>query len=438
MTILIDFFMRFLPSTLLIFLFIEFSLSAKYNKYLQIIIGSTAYYFSGILGQYLRENYNLNSIDLLLMFIILTCYSIFFHKDRLRFKIFIPILTLLIVLTADIMFVAIIFLMNSDLNFQIGYTTAPALIAVNTEYLICAITYFLLYHIIRKFRFKQTINKKALIFLLFPVSQIVLLSSILKILLLNPQNITIEIYIWLFVCVVVSVVSDIFSYRGLIQNSQLHETKLRNEHLEYERTTQYRYYEKINNMQHEIMKYRHDFKNALATAYALCDNTATAEEGKKMLDELTLRNEENKIPFFCANPIANTIIWDKSKVSQEKDIDFISDVSLGEELGIDSVDLCNLIVNALDNAIRGADKCSGNKKIEIKIKQENNRIFMIVSNSADMQDFESTDKLPSTKDKKNHGYGTEIIKSIVNKYNGDLVFSCKEKVFNVMLIIRSI
>ena len=421
------------------FVFIESNLTPKYKRWHQVIIGSAAYYMSAVAGQYFRENFNLTSIDLLFMVVVVFCYCLFLHTENKRFKTFIALCTILSIVTTEALFAVFVFPLFPGLDFQMGHTylPLPAFITINFEYVVCGMIYYATTQICKKFRFKRSISKKAILFLLFPASQLLLLASIVKILLLNPQNITIEIYIWLFVCVVVSVVSDIFSYRGLIQNSQLHETKLRNEHLEYERTTQYRYYEKINNMQHEIMKYRHDFKNALATAYALCDNTATAEEGKKMLDELTLRNEENKIPFFCANPIANTIIWDKSKVSQEKDIDFISDVSLGEELGIDSVDLCNLIVNALDNAIRGADKCSGNKKIEIKIKQENNRIFMIVSNSADMQDFESTDKLPSTKDKKNHGYGTEIIKSIVNKYNGDLVFNCKKKVFSATLSLST-
>ena len=436
MELIYDFFLRFVPSTLLIFLFINFNLTAKFNKYLQIIIGGAAYYFAGILGQYLRAEFGIMSVDLILMFVILICYSIFLHKDSMKMKIFIPILTMLVVITVDMVFASLIFSINPDLNFQIGSTTTPVLVLVNTEYAVCAVIYFFLYHLIRKFRFRQSISRKALLFLLFPASQIFLLSAILKILLMNPENTTVEILIWTFLCVVISVISDIFSYRGLIQNSQLHETRLRNEQLEYERNAQYRYYEKISDMQHEIMKYRHDFKNALTTAYALCDNAATAEEGKKMLDELKKSNDDNKMPFFCANPIANTILWDKSKVAKEKGIEFVSEVFLGEDTGLNGVDLCSLIVNMLDNAIRGAEKSEKKKRVTIKIKEDNDRIFMTVSNTADMPDFESSDKLPSTKGSKNHGYGTEIIKTIVAKYNGDVLFSCKDNSFSTILTME--
>ena len=71
-----------------------------------------------------------------------------------------------------------------------------------------------------------------------------------------------------------------------------------------------------------------------------------------------------------------------------------------------------------------------------KIKEENGRIYISVSNYADMPDFESTEKLPSTKANKNHGYGTEIIRNIVQKYDGDVLFTCKDRKFSTALSIR--
>ena len=336
---------------------------------------------------------------------------------------------------SDLIFALAIFLLFPNLDFRIEHTTIPAYVAISVEYFLIGIISYIVYLIINKFRFRQSINIKALIFILFPVSQFLILGVLAKVLMYSPELITVEIIMLVAVCVVVSVISDIFCYRGLIQNSQLHETKMRNEQLEYERNTQYRYYEKINDLQHEMMKYRHDFKNALATAYALCDDMATAKEGRKMLDELSQKNDENKPPFFCANPIANTILWDKSKMATEKGIRLEADASLSENPGVDGVDICCLIVNMLDNAIRGAENADGEKEIKVKIKEENERIYLSVSNSADMPDFETSDKLPSTKRPKNHGYGTEIIKSIVQKYDGEVLFGCKRNIFNCALSI---
>ena len=211
---------------------------------------------------------------------------------------------------------------------------------------------------------------------------------------------------------------------------------MRNEQLEYERSTQYRYYEKINELQHEIMKYRHDFNNVLTTAMNLYTYPDTAEKGKEMLDELSRKNQSNKMPFYCANNIVNAILWDKSNTAKESGVTLDCDANLSNDIPVDDVDLCCLIVNMLDNAIRGAKAAESDKSIGIKIKEENGRIYISVSNYADMLDFESTEKLPSTKANKNHGYGTEIIRNIVQKYDGDVLFTCKDRKFSTALSIR--
>ena len=434
--LIFDLLFRVVPSCLLVFIFFESNLKARYNKYIQALAGSALYMTAGILGEYLRENYAIESIDFMLAIVIFMSYCILLHTDSLSFKVFIGVLLILLLAVIDSLFAAIVYPLFPSFDFRFGHMTLPALIAADIDLVLNGIVYYLVYSIIKKIRHKQSINRKALIFMIFPISQMLTLMVLIKVIMMNGEYVTTEITWLVIVCVVVSVISDIFCYRGLIQNSQLHETKMRNEQLEYERNTQYRYYEKINDLQHEMMKYRHDFKNALATAYALCDNMATVNEGKNMLDELSRKNDENKPPFFCANPIANTILWDKSKIATEKGIRFEADASLGENAGVDGVDICCLIVNMLDNAIRGAGNSDGDKKIEVKIKEENERIYISVSNSADMPDFETSDKLPSTKKQKNHGYGTEIIKSIVQKYDGEVLFGCKQKVFNCALSIR--
>jgi len=290
--------------------------------------------------------------------------------------------------------------------------------------------------IIKRIRDRKSINKRAVIFMFFPESQVLILCVIMKLIMANTDNATPEIMYFTLICVVICVISDVLCYRGLIQNSQLYETKMRNEQLEYERSTQYRYYEKINELQHEIMKYRHDFNNVLTTAMNLYTYPDTAEKGKEMLDELSRKNQSNKMPFYCANNIVNAILWDKSNTAKESGVTLNCDASLSNDIPVDDVDLCCLIVNMLDNAIRGAKAAESDKSIGIKIKEENGRIYISVSNYADMPDFENTEKLPSTKANKNHGYGTEIIRNIVQKYDGDVLFTCKDRKFSTALSIR--
>ena len=434
--LIVEIIFRFIPSALLVFGFIEINLTAKYNKYIQFIAMNTVYLFAGLFGQYMREKYNVEILDFVIAVILVICYSLFFHTDSTGYKVFIGTLVYLSLIIFDTVTSVVIFVLFPNLNLKMGHVTYQSLLVADVDLIIYGILMYLEYCIIRGVRNKKSINKRAVIFMLFPTSQVLILSVIIKLIMANTDNATPEIMYFTLICVVICVISDILCYRGLIQNSQLYETKMRNEQLEYERSTQYRYYEKINELQHEIMKYRHDFNNVLTTAMNLYTFPDTAEKGKEMLDELSRKNQSNKMPFYCANNIVNAILWDKSNTAEESGVILNCDASLSNDIPIDDVDLCCLIVNMLDNAIRGAKAAENDKSIRIKIKEENGRIYISVSNYADMPDFESTEKLPSTKANKNHGYGTEIIRSIVQKYDGDVLFTCKDRKFSTALSIR--
>lgn len=434
--VIVEIIFRFIPSALLVFGFIEINLTAKYNKYIQFIAINTVYLFAGLFGQYMREMHNMQVIDFTLAVAIVLCYSIFFHTDSIGYRVFIGSLVYLSVIIFDTVFSSLIFVLFPDFSFDIGHMTYASLLAADIDLMIYAILMYIEYCVVRRIRNKKAMNRRTLIFMLFPTSQVLILCIIIKLIMANSENATAEITYFTLACIIICVISDVLCYRGLIQNSQLYETKMRNEQLEYERSTQYRYYEKINELQHEIMKYRHDFNNVLTTAMNLYTYPDTAEKGKEMLDELSRKNQSNKMPFYCANNIVNAILWDKSNAAKESGVTLNCDASLSNDIPVDDVDLCCLIVNMLDNAIRGAKAAESDKSIGIKIKEENGRIYISVSNYADMPDFESTEKLPSTKANKNHGYGTEIIRNIVQKYDGDVLFTCKDRKFSTALSIR--
>ena len=434
--LIVEVIFRFIPSALIIFLPIDACLTPKYNKYIQMSIVSFIYMCAGVFGQYMREMHNMQVVDFTLAVAIVLCYSIFFHTDSIGYRVFIGSLVYLSVIIFDTIFSSLIFVLFPDFSFDIGHMTYASLLAADIDLMIYAILMYIEYCIVRRIRNKKAMNRRTLIFMLFPTSQVLILCIIIKLIMANSENATAEITYFTLACIIICVISDILCYRGLIQNSQLYETKMRNEQLEYERSTQYRYYEKINELQHEIMKYRHDFNNVLTTAMNLYTFPDTAEKGKEMLDELSRKNQSNKMPFYCANNIVNAILWDKSNTAKESGVTLDCDASLSNDIPVDDVDLCCLIVNMLDNAIRGAKAAENDKSIGIKIKEENGRIYISVSNYADMPDFESTEKLPSTKANKNHGYGTEIIRNIVQKYDGDVLFTCKDRKFSTALSIR--
>ena len=102
---------------------------------------------------------------------------------------------------SDLIFALVIFLLFPNLDFQIEHTTIPAYVAISVEYFLIGIISYVVYLIINKFRFGQSINKKALIFIFFPVSQFLILGVLAKVLMYNPELITVEIIMLVAVCV---------------------------------------------------------------------------------------------------------------------------------------------------------------------------------------------------------------------------------------------
>ena len=88
--LIVELLFRFIPSTLLVFGFIEINLTAKYNKYIQLILVSAVYLTVGMFGYWMREKYNVEILDFVIAVILVICYSLFFHTDSTGYKVFIP------------------------------------------------------------------------------------------------------------------------------------------------------------------------------------------------------------------------------------------------------------------------------------------------------------------------------------------------------------
>ena len=73
---------RFIPSALVVYLFIDVNLTSRFNKYIQWTCVSLLYMAAGLIGQYLREAYNIQVVDFSLALILVTCYSYYIHTEH--------------------------------------------------------------------------------------------------------------------------------------------------------------------------------------------------------------------------------------------------------------------------------------------------------------------------------------------------------------------
>lgn len=124
---------------------------------------------------------------------------------------------------------------------------------------------------------------------------------------------------------------------------------------------------------------------------------------------------------FCDNDVVNYIINSKSKICSDRHIKIY--IYIANEIPeFSDLDLCVLLGNALDNAIEGVSG-EGNNEIYLELRNVHNFFMISVKNTIINSVLEDNPNLISTKNEKEvHGLGILSMKEVVQKYNGSIEF----------------
>lgn len=186
-------------------------------------------------------------------------------------------------------------------------------------------------------------------------------------------------------------------------------------------------------------KIRHDMKNHLTNIRSLIDSGEIAA-AVTLLDNTAENVNNAKAEMIdTGNSFVDAIILSKTAVCREKNIDFSCSVQPLENIKIDAVDLSSLLSNLLDNAVEAAAQTT-EPFVRLTIMKYNAYYTICVENSYKGKEFlkENMGVLISTKsDKALHGYGTQIISDIAQKYDGNYTWEAQENRFisTVIMII---
>lgn len=185
-------------------------------------------------------------------------------------------------------------------------------------------------------------------------------------------------------------------------------------------------------------KLRHDMKNHLANIRSLIDNGEIAG-AVTLLDKAAENvNIVRSDVINTGNSFVDAIILSKTALCREKNIDFTYSVQPLAEINIDVVDLSSLLSNLLDNAGESAAQ-TAEPFVRLTIMKYNAYYTICVENSYKGREFikESAGTLISTKsDRALHGYGTQIISDIAQKYDGSYSWEAQEDKFVSTVLVK--
>ena len=183
---------------------------------------------------------------------------------------------------------------------------------------------------------------------------------------------------------------------------------------------------------------RHDYLNHLQIVYGLMELEEYEEMNaylRKVYKELLKTGKAVK----TSKPAINALLAAKLAEAEAKEIEFLIEVKSDlKKLGIEDWELCKVLSNLIDNAMKALEDFDGEeKKIRVQITETPERyIFSVDDNGPKIPENIRENifkKGFSTKKEEGHGMGLAIVSEILSKSRGDIELSSddEETVFTV-------
>lgn len=380
------------------------------------------YYVVSVLIYALFSSVLLNMISsIAVTFVVTLCYRAKFSK-----KIIVTLLNYATMNVCEAVVAAAIGLGGVDVFEGSSFGDSFCLIAV-------AILEFFVIKIIGRF---QNLNSNAPIPWSFSIIAILVpcVSVLFEILLFIQENISDLVYALSLICDVSLNFLIIYLYNSI---SKLFSEKVETEIAKQETEYYHKQAELIQKNSQELKQLRHDMKNYTIALSELIKNN----ENQKALEYISsISGALESAKIYCNTGILSldSIVNYKFTRAEEMGISVDSEIVIPYNLNLKSNDLVAILGNLLDNAIEASSKAE-NKYVKFRMSYDRGTVLIVISNSYNGElDFEDeTYKTTKKYDTTIHGIGLKSIKSVVEKYNGEIKVTHTDTEFSVTILMFS-
>ena len=207
--------------------------------------------------------------------------------------------------------------------------------------------------------------------------------------------------------------------------------------LEQQMALQRDHYRNLNDSINETRRLRHDMRQHLVMILELLgknDAVGAQEYLKKLCDFY----DDSALPSVCRNQSADALICYYLKLAKQKNIKFTTKLHIPEESGVQDMDLCVILGNALENSIEACCKISDCKLrfIEMKAGIAKGHMVIQIVNSFAGSICPSLVGAASSKAGADHGIGINSMKMVAGKYQGQCDFSLTDQVFKLAVSLK--
>ncbi|MBR2674972.1 MAG: sensor histidine kinase [Mogibacterium sp.] len=187
-------------------------------------------------------------------------------------------------------------------------------------------------------------------------------------------------------------------------------------------------YNQIQEYQKRIRIIKHDFSHHVHALQHMSD-----EERKAYLDDLRVELEEGSELILCDNPAINSLLQEFTGRAKAEDVDFTANIALEKNLPVDSLTLCVILGNLLENALDACRKCAKDRFVRLQMMSEGESLRIMLVNRYNGDVRRRGNFLLSTK--KNGGLGMLSIQRLLDNSKDDFDYYYDEDTFTSMLYL---
>ena len=217
------------------------------------------------------------------------------------------------------------------------------------------------------------------------------------------------------------------------QYEEKRETEQRSHILEMRREQYKREIEAQKRSANALSLLRHDMRHFCTTISAYIDS-GECDKAKEYISGIISYVDRTATHKFCKNEIVNMILSSYENVMEENLIDFQPSICIPEQLPVSDVDLTSILSNAMENAIHAVLPLETEKRhITLHLRMDDGKLLISLKNTFAEKPV-LTDGIPHSS-KEGHGFGTQSIRYVTEKLNGNCQFSVKDDWFILRVIL---
>lgn len=184
----------------------------------------------------------------------------------------------------------------------------------------------------------------------------------------------------------------------------------------------------------ETSTIRHDFRQHILYINELLEQGKTDKLKEYLSPIIDKANRTHRV--ICKNPAVDAIANHYDEIARSKNVTLRWAFDLDETLPISEADMCAVMGNLVENAIRAAEQLEEERRsVSVSIGLIKPKTLVIcIENAYKGRLTSDKNGLPTAK-KKDHGIGLRSVKNTVERYGGSMEIETHNQIFKVSILM---